>query len=152
VEIEKRLFGAATESAPQAPAVAVKALGGLESIPGRIQAALERKGQVIVYGPPGTGKTYWASLAARQLAARAAFGVRFEELNSAKQSEVTGSDSAQGLVRACTFHPAYGYEDFIEAIAPAQIPPGNYPSTCAKVFSSSSARMRKNNRARDFIL
>jgi 5-methylcytosine-specific restriction protein B len=118
VEIEKRLFGAATESAPQAPAVAVKALGGLESIPGRIQAALERKGQVIVYGPPGTGKTYWASLAARQLAARAAFGVRFEELNSAKQSEVTGSDSAQGLVRACTFHPAYGYEDFIEGYRP----------------------------------
>ena len=32
----------------------------LTGIPARIQAILERKGQVILYGPPGTGKTYWA--------------------------------------------------------------------------------------------
>ena len=34
----------------------------LPGIPGRIQAVLERKRQVILYGPPGTGKTYWARL------------------------------------------------------------------------------------------
>jgi 5-methylcytosine-specific restriction protein B len=118
VEIERRLFGAATEPATQAVAAVVNVLRDLESIPGRIQAALERKGQVIVYGPPGTGKTYWASLAARQLAAQAAFGMKFEELDLPRQSEVTGSDSAEGLVRTCTFHPAYGYEDFIEGYRP----------------------------------
>ena len=118
VEIERRLFGAATEPATQAVAAIVTVVRDLESIPARIQAALERKGQVIVYGPPGTGKTYWASLAARQLAAQAAFGMKFEELDSSRQSEVTGTDSAEGLVRTCTFHPAYGYEDFIEGYRP----------------------------------
>ena len=96
----------------------MNALHELENIPGRIQAVLERKGQAIVYGPPGTGKTYWANSTARQLAAHAAFGMKFEELDLPKQSEVTGSDSAEGLVRTCTFHPAYGYEDFIEGYRP----------------------------------
>jgi len=71
----------------------------LPGIPGRIQAILERKGQVILYGPPGTGKTYWARRAAVELA---------------------GSGGANGAtsVRMCTFHPEYGYEDFIEGYRP----------------------------------
>lgn len=67
----------------------------LPRIPRRIQAILERKGQVILYGPPGTGKTYWAEQTAQALA------------------------SHDGdLVRMCTFHPAYGYEDFLEGYRP----------------------------------
>ncbi len=31
----------------------------LPGLPGRVQSALDRKGQVVLYGPPGTGKTYW---------------------------------------------------------------------------------------------
>jgi 5-methylcytosine-specific restriction protein B len=118
VEIERRLFGLSPETQAQAVPARVNVLRDLEDIPGRIQAILQRKGQAIVYGPPGTGKTYWASSTARQLAARAAFGAGFEELDSSRKSEVTGSDSTEGLVRTCTFHPAYGYEDFIEGYRP----------------------------------
>lgn len=93
-------------------------LSQLDGVPRRIQAVLERKGQAIVHGPPGTGKTYWAYVAARQLAAHSAFGVRFEELDLLKQVEITGSNLSAGLVRTCTFHPAYGYKDFIEGYRP----------------------------------
>jgi len=118
VEIERRLSSVSPRPVKQSVTAVVNELRELEHIPGRIQAVLERKGQAIVYGPPGTGKTYWASSAARQLAAHAAFGMKFEELDSSKQSEVMGSEAAEGLVRTCTFHPAYGYEDFIEGYRP----------------------------------
>jgi 5-methylcytosine-specific restriction protein B len=34
---------------------------------------------------------------------------------------VTGDDETSGLVRLCCFHPAYGYEDFIEGYRPLTI-------------------------------
>jgi len=57
--------------------------------------AIERKGQAIVYGPPGTGKTWLAQHLARHL--------------------VSGGD---GIVETVQFHPAYGYEEFIQGIRP----------------------------------
>ena len=88
-------------------------------IAGRIQAVLERKGQAIVYGPPGTGQNLLGTH--RQLASwrpMLPLAMKFEELDLPRQSEVTGSSTAEGLVRTCTFHPAYGYEDFIEGYRP----------------------------------
>lgn len=91
----------------------------LDGIVGRIQRVLDRKSQVILYGPPGTGKTYWAEKAARDLAAYATFGLPFEQLSSEQRSQVIGcNDNDKPLVRTCTFHPAYGYEDFIEGYRP----------------------------------
>ena len=118
VEIERRLFNAARESTAPAVEAAAAITRDLDVIPSKLQAILERKGQAIVYGPPGTGKTYWANLSARQLAARAAFGRDFEALDEGQRNEVTGNETSQGLVRICTFHPAYGYEDFIEGYRP----------------------------------
>lgn len=94
----------------------------LSGVPGRIQDILERKGQVILYGPPGTGKTYWAEVSARELAARASFGATFEQLTREQRAFILGDDEhANGTVRICSFHPAYGYEDFLEGFRPESI-------------------------------
>jgi len=94
----------------------------LFGIPGRIKSILERKRQVIIHGPPGTGKTYWAEKAAQDLASYARFHKPFEELSSDEKLSILGKGTeSQGLVRICTFHPAYGYEDFLEGYRPKTI-------------------------------
>jgi 5-methylcytosine-specific restriction protein B len=57
--------------------------------------AIERKKQAVIYGPPGTGKTYVARELAKHLSA--------------------DGDGFWDLVQ---FHPAYGYEDFLQGIQP----------------------------------
>ena len=84
---------------------------------GRIQDLLNRKGQAILYGPPGTGKTYWAEQAVQNLAALWNCGVAFRDLSNEQRERVTGHRPA-AFVRVCTFHPSYGYEDFIEGFRP----------------------------------
>src|SRR5207245_7648630 len=93
----------------------------LKGVPGRVQAVLERKSQVIIYGPPGTGKTYWAQRATHDLAAYSTFGKPFDELAEAEKRVVDGGDTSGGLVRLCCFHPAYGYEDFMEGYRPGTV-------------------------------
>ncbi len=83
----------------------------LSGTPGAIQEALQRKGQVILYGPPGTGKTHWAMATVKELMARAVFGCRHEDLTDDQQGSIS--------VSMCTFHPAYGYEDFLEGYRPS---------------------------------
>ncbi len=85
----------------------------LTGLLGRIQSALARKGQVILYGPPGTGKTYWASRAMEELGARSWFGRSHDELSAAERGEL-----AEHAIARCTFHPAYGYEDFLVGYRP----------------------------------
>lgn len=113
IDVERRILGA-----PPPP----KTTERLDGIPGRIQSILERKGQVILYGPPGTGKTFWARSAGLDLAALGAFGKTFKQLAANDQDRVEGTDAKRGLLRMCTFHPAYGYEDFIEGYRPGQGP------------------------------
>ncbi len=93
----------------------------LTGVPGRIQSVLERKGQVILYGPPGTGKTYWAERTANDLAALASYGQLFEELSEGEKVSIAGDGKSSGLVRLCCFHPAYGYEDFLEGYRPETV-------------------------------
>ncbi len=90
----------------------------LTGLRGRIQSILERKGQSVLYGPPGTGKTFWAERTANDLASLSAFGQLFEQLDDSQKSEILGHGIASGLVRWCCFHPAYGYEDFLEGYRP----------------------------------
>ncbi|HJQ67846.1 MAG TPA: AAA family ATPase [Blastocatellia bacterium] len=120
LEVERRILEAPARAAAVAPRNRESShpprLGGL---PGRIQDVLERKGQVILYGPPGTGKTHWAETAARELAALSSCGVTFGELSDDQRAVVLGDGSdSLGLVRMCCFHPAYGYEDFLEGYRP----------------------------------
>lgn len=118
----------------------------LSGVPGRIQDVLERKGQIVLYGPPGTGKTHWAELAAHDLAAHAAFGAAFAQLTPAQRGELFGSATAPGLVRMCTFHPAYGYEDFLEGYRPAgsaggfTLRPGIFKQLCADAAAQPERR------------
>lgn len=87
-------------------------------ITARVNHILERKRQVILYGPPGTGKTYWAYEAAINICAYQSYGKGFSELSNEGKLTIIGSKEMEGLVRFCTFHPSYGYEDFIEGYKP----------------------------------
>lgn len=118
IDVERRLLGVPFPPPPEThrPGRTLR----LSGIPGRIQSILERKGQVILYGPPGTGKTFWARRSGLDLAALSAFGQSFDQLDKGGKSEVEGTSDQRGLFRICTFHPAYGYEDFIEGYRPAK--------------------------------
>ncbi|MGW1170871.1 AAA family ATPase [Streptomyces sp. NPDC002550] len=91
--------------------------GAPVALPEDVQAvldALDRKGQVILHGPPGTGKTRLALGAALALAGRAD-GLGAEPGPRAEaQAEMLRGDR----VRMVTFHPSYGYEDFVEGFKP----------------------------------
>ncbi|MGW5440226.1 McrB family protein [Nocardia asteroides] len=78
----------------------------------RIQDALTRKGQVILYGPPGTGKTRLALHTA--LAMYGGTGAADSHPLAEAISDMLGS----GRVQLVTFHPSYGYEDFVEGYKP----------------------------------
>ena len=114
VETERRLRNRVPEKASSRPIPSVR----LQGIPRRIQSVLKRKGQVILYGPPGTGKTYWAVKTAQDLAALSAFHRTFDQLEETQQRTITGEAGQPGTVRMCCFHPAYGYEDFLEGYRP----------------------------------
>ena len=85
-----------------------------------IHSALERKGQVILYGPPGTGKTYWAERAAREMASLDRYGKSFDRLSDEQRGALIDGGDDSGAVRICCFHPAYGYEDFLEGYRPEE--------------------------------
>ncbi|MFG2512601.1 AAA family ATPase [Streptomyces sp. NPDC048584] len=76
--------------------------------------ALERKGQVILHGPPGTGKTRLALSTALALAGRADALSSTPEQRAAAQAEMLRT----GRIHMVTFHPSYGYEDFVEGFKP----------------------------------
>ena len=54
-------------------------------------------------------------------AVRANFGRTFEQLTPGQRATLLGNDrTCGGRVRLCCFHPAYGYEDFLEGFRPEQ--------------------------------
>jgi 5-methylcytosine-specific restriction protein B len=90
-----------------------------------IQAAIQRKGQVILHGPPGTGKTYTARrfagwwLLNRSGAddAGAVLGDP-DRLVAAEAVLTKPGEAGVGQLTRVTFHPSYAYEDFVEGYKP----------------------------------
>jgi 5-methylcytosine-specific restriction protein B len=118
IEVEARLLGLPKpkiQTVPPPGPSGVSPLPILEGRLARIQSILQRKRQAILYGPPGTGKTYWADRAVRELSARSWFGMSYDALSPERRLEL----ESDGAVELCTFHPAYGYEDFLEGYRPA---------------------------------
>jgi 5-methylcytosine-specific restriction enzyme B len=117
LELEQRLSKAGpvavTISRAVVPDAEPASLPPLDQVSARIEAILRRKGQAVLYGPPGTGKTYRALSVANELAARYGFKKSFADLNTSERTAI-----AESLVRVCTFHPGWGYEDFIEGLRP----------------------------------
>ena len=147
LEVERRFTG--VPPVPEARPRPNRPTVSLNGAPGRIQSILERKGQVILYGPPGTGKTYWARSAGLDLAALSAFGRLFDELEASDRATVEGDGAQRGLFRMCTFHPAYGYEDFIEGYRPVEgadrtllfrRTPGIFKQICSDAAQESERR------------
>ncbi len=115
LEIERHLLDSKPLNSTRVPKPDAYKLPPLDPFIARIEQVLDRKGQVLLYGPPGTGKTFWALRASHELAARRAFGRAYADLRGDDRAKVEGPD---GLVRVCTFHPGYGYEDFMEGLRP----------------------------------
>jgi 5-methylcytosine-specific restriction protein B len=114
LEMERRILIPAAPSTPRASAP--EASAAIEPEIEEIQRLLTHKPQIVLYGPPGTGKTYWAKEAARELASRANFGLSYKQLPDFQRRQL--EDPVAGLVRTCSFHPGYGYEDFLEGYRP----------------------------------
>ncbi|MYT73244.1 5-methylcytosine-specific restriction protein B [Streptomyces sp. PsTaAH-137] len=87
----------------------------------RITEGLDRRGQVVLFGPPGTGKTYTAlNYAVRGLGEVSGLpGLDpYAEPGSPGYEAALGTLLEAGLLTVVTFHPSYGYEDFIEGFRP----------------------------------
>lgn len=115
VEAERRLCVAAIDPAPK---VLSLDLPPPPPIVAHVDAILRRKGQVVLYGPPGTGKTHWATVACRDLASRKLFKKPFSELGDRERERVGPSHDDEAVVQLASFHPGYGYENFLEGYRP----------------------------------
>lgn len=91
----------------------------------QVESALKHRGQVILHGPPGTGKTRLALSVALALAGQPEAIDAVAEERSAAVSRLlavpagtTATDGHVPEVSMVTFHPSYGYEDFVEGFKP----------------------------------
>ena len=75
----------------------------------RLARLLRARKNVVLYGPPGTGKTILST----QLASR---WRRWQK----------DAEGARPCVEQITFHPSYGYEEFVEGFRPDPAHPGQF--------------------------
>ncbi|MCK8680053.1 McrB family protein [Streptomyces lichenis] len=91
-----------------------------------VRDLLVHKGQVILQGPPGTGKTRLALNVALALAGRADLleatpaerAAVLAELSAVPVNASGPEEDLAARLTMVTFHPSYGYEDFVEGFRP----------------------------------
>ena len=89
----------------------------------RLARLLRARKNVVLYGPPGTGKTVLST----QLAT---LWQRWQRALADNLDEALGADHDESLfVEQVTFHPSYGYEEFIEGFRPNPQAPGEFVLT-----------------------
>lgn len=148
LQIEKWLSQKVLQSDNNKPTVKLASLTG---VAGKIEEILKRKKQVILYGPPGTGKTFHAEKTSYELSARQLYKKSFDQLTEGEQLSITGTQQERGTVRTCTFHPSYGYEDFLEGIKPGVVN-GNTLFQLKDGIFKSVCEDAKNNPHKDYYL
>lgn len=120
VEIERKVLDGRLEPPPIKPhsgkVGVTETPQPLSGMAAKLGAILERKGQVVLYGPPGTGKTHWALSVARDLVSHAIHERPFGGLSETEREGL--SPVFKQVIKVVTFHPGYGYEDFIEGYRP----------------------------------
>ncbi|MFC4330204.1 AAA family ATPase [Streptomyces andamanensis] len=86
----------------------------------KVRELLDHKGQVVLQGPPGTGKTRLALSVALAMAGRADLIEGSPEERAAALAELSKVSKKAPVARLTmvTFHPSYGYEDFVEGFKP----------------------------------
>ncbi|MFD3578314.1 McrB family protein [Streptomyces sp. NPDC058644] len=86
--------------------------------------ALERRGQAVLFGPPGTGKTYLALRFAVRWLGELSGDLPGSDAYAEPGTEAFGATldalSLAGRLTMVTFHPSYGYEDFVEGFRPVK--------------------------------
>ncbi|MCU4747696.1 AAA family ATPase [Streptomyces sp. G-5] len=102
------------------PTVEMPPEGELPGSVGKVWDLLTRKGQVVLQGPPGTGKTRLALSVALAMAGHADLIDAAPERRAAALAELSRVPAGSGAARltTVTFHPSYGYEDFVEGFKP----------------------------------
>ena len=139
----------------------------VDAVYGRIAAALDRKGQLILYGPPGTGKTYlarrfavwWLSKQIGHDGADAVLG-NSDQLREAERQLSTSVEQAAdsnttasvGPLTRVTFHPSYTYEDFIEGFRPEAGGAGGLSLALEDGVFKRVCRAAQANPGRKFLL
>ena len=155
--LEKTSPSALRETLWVTPDVSWADVGGLKQVIEQLREAVEapllypdafarlglrRSTGILLYGPPGTGKTHWALIAARELAARKAFGQPWGQLDYAQKAEVP-SGHWSGCV---PFIQDIATRTSSKGIARSFRTAGSH-SSFATASSSGSARRRLPNRS-----
>lgn len=122
LEDYERIIGALQQGGVLPPATTIE----VSTDPALAELAdrLEERNQLVLYGPPGTGKTFtarrfvlhWLLSHEGQPVAEVLADRKRIRHEWARLTRPAGSGVAQ--VTMLTFHPSYGYEDFVEGFRP----------------------------------
>src|SRR6056297_425684 len=119
---------------------------------------LRRHKQIILYGPPGTGKTYYAEKLAKEVLSQDNFDKDYNELNKKERQQLKigftpdENSNKNNYLRFCTFHPAYGYEEFIEGYRPYITEEGRPAYKLKNGIFKRMCKEAEENKDKTFIL